>query len=120
MSDLILDENNDIQFDNNDLVFFEADDKNLIAQRIEIKLRNHKTEWFLDINNGIPWIQEVLSRNNSKDLADTLIKREVLLDPDVKTILSYTSRITNRTLVAHIEAKLVDDSIISINGEING
>lgn len=117
MTDIILDENNDITFLNNDFNLFEEDDNNLIAQRIEIKLRSYKGEWFRDINYGIPWIS-ILSRNGNKNIADNNIKKTILQDEDIKSISKYSSVVRSATLKVTFTAKLKAGGSTTINLEL--
>lgn len=118
MTDIVLDENNDITFKNGDLNLFEETDPLLIAQRLEIKLRLNKGEWFLDINQGIPWQQEILSKNNQRNLADTYIRRTIISDEDIKSITQYTATFNNGVYSVFFNATLKDGGTADINLEI--
>lgn len=37
-----------------------------VAQRILVRLRNIKGEWFLDLENGVPWFQSILGSKFSE------------------------------------------------------
>jgi len=110
MTDVVLDENFGIVFEDNDMKLFQEDDPRLVAQRLEIKLSSYKGEWFLDRNYGIPWIQEILSRRGTKDLADANIRRVILSDPDVKSITNYRSSVRNSKLEVVFDGTLVNGS----------
>lgn len=122
MTDIILDDNNDITFDGDDLAFFEVEkgviNPYLVAQRLEIKLRSFKGEWFRDINYGIPYIPNILSRNNQRELADTYIKQVIKKDPDIKSIKSYTGAFSQGVYSVFFSATLKDGSTAPIGLEI--
>lgn len=93
MTDIVLDNaNNDITIENSDFKLFEQGDNALIAQRLEIKLRVLKGEWFRDINNGMPYYQEILNEANNSSIADTYIKKTIVDDPDILSISYYQSQ----------------------------
>lgn len=117
MTDIILDERNDITFKNNDFNLFEEYDNNLIAQRLEIKLRSYFGEWFRDVRYGIPWFQEIFTRRNKKDLADTYIKRTIQQDRDVRSITKYTSTVSDSKLKVVFTAKLNNGDTATLNLE---
>lgn len=118
-TDIILNRTtNDITFSGNDLAFFEEDSPENIAQRLEIKLRSYKGEWFRDINYGIPWIQSILSQGNSKALADTYVRKTITQDPAIKSIVSYTSTTTDQKLNVSFKANLISGSYTIIQLEI--
>ena len=122
MTDIILDKNNDITFDGDDLAFFEIEkgaiNPYLVAQRLEIKLRSLKGEWFRDINYGIPYIPNILSRNNQRDLADTYIRQVIKKDPDIKSIKTYTATFSKGVYSVYFEGTLKDGSSTGIGLEI--
>lgn len=123
MTDIVLDkENNDITFDGDDLAFFEVNkgeiNPYLVAQRLEIKLRSLRGEWFLDVAYGIPYIPDILSRNNQRDLADTYIKQVIIKDPDIKSIKSYTGSFAQGIYSVFFEATLKNGSSAPLGLEI--
>ena len=123
MTDIILDkQNNDITFDGDDLAFFDVEkdviNPYLVAQRLEIKLRSLRGEWFRDVNYGIPYIPNILSRNNQRDLADTYIKQVIKRDPDIKSIRSYTGIFSQGVYSIYFEGVLKDGTTAPIGLEI--
>lgn len=118
MTDIILDQQNDITFSGDDFNLFSEDDNSLVAQRLELKLRSYLGEWFRDINYGIPWQQSILSKTNTKSLADTYIKNTIYQDVDIKSIKSYTSFSREAILYVTFTAILQDGSTATINLEL--
>lgn len=118
MTDIILDDNNDITFKNGDLNLFEETDPLLVAQRLEIKLRLNKGEWFRNINEGIPWQQEILSKNNQRNLADTYIRRTIISDEGIKSINQYTSTFNKGVYSVFFSATLADGGTADLTLEI--
>lgn len=61
--DLKLDENDDIVFENGDLVFTRGIDA--IVQQCRISLKMFQGEWFLDLDAGIPYWESILGQKPS-------------------------------------------------------
>lgn len=119
MTDIILENNtNDITFDGDDFALFEEGDNSIIAQRLEIKIRSLKGNWFRDINYGIPYFQEIFSEANNGALADTYIKQIIINDPDILSILSYTSELEEQTWKIVFSGKLSNGQTLEINLEV--
>lgn len=70
-----------------------------VAQIIGTRLRLWVNEWFLDLEDGTPWLQQVIGKG-TRDLYDTVIRQRVLETPGVTSIESYSSEYdgTLRTL----------------------
>lgn len=122
MTDIILDRNNDITFTGDDLSFFQVEkdiiNPLLVAQRLEIKLRSLRGEWFRDINYGIPYLPDILSRNNQRSLADTYIKQVIEKDPDIKSIKTYRGTFSDGIYSVYFEATLKDATTVPIGLEL--
>jgi len=83
--------------DVNDVVFkngqtpVTTDEKTKVAQRLKIKLQTFLGEYFLNTQAGVPYYQRVFGKVRNKSLVDTIFQRQILEDPDVLEILSYSS-----------------------------
>lgn len=94
-TDIILDTTtHDIVISNKDINLFDKVE-NLTVQRVKINLLNLRGEWFRDITTGLPYLQEITGKRNTKDVADTLIKNMILSTIGVQSILSYSSSINS-------------------------
>ena len=115
MVDIVL-KNGDINITGNDVTLFTEDEKDLeTAQRLEIKLKSYKRDWFRNKLYGIPWITEVLSKRGSKDTADAYIKSTILSDPEVKSIISYNSRVEESAVLSvTVSIRLKNNNEITI------
>ncbi len=60
------------------------------AQRLEQKLLLWRGEWFLDVNAGFPWLQDILGRRPSPQVVRSLIFDLVQSDPEVRAVESLT------------------------------
>lgn len=54
-----------------------------IAQRIRIRLKFFLGEWFLNINYGIPYFQEVFVKNTDLSELNAIFKNAILTTPGV-------------------------------------
>ncbi len=61
-----------------------------VAQAVQTRLKLCRAEWFLDVTDGTPWLQEILGRNTNYDLE---IQKRILDTPGVTEIVSYSSNV---------------------------
>jgi len=85
-------------------VNFYKDDPVGVAQAVLTRLRLWLTEWFLDIEEGMPWVEGVLGKQQ-QTTADNTIRAHVLETQGVSSITDYGSQFNpdNRTLAVQIE-----------------
>jgi hypothetical protein len=62
-----------------------------LGQRIKIKLLFFKNTYFLDLDFGIPYYEQVFIKGTSKKLLDALFKQAIFRTPEVGSILTYKS-----------------------------
>lgn len=62
-----------------------------VEQRLYIKLRTFKGEWYLNTNYGLPWLEEVLGVKVRKSTVDMIIQKAILEEAGVERITSFTS-----------------------------
>lgn len=97
MTDIRLDElTNDILISGGKLSII-SDNARAVRQRLLIRLRTFKGEWFLDSAVGVPYFQSILRQGVRKELVDVLLKRTILETEGVQRITSYSSTL-NRQL----------------------
>ncbi len=80
---------NDYTFGNGQLDFY-RDIPEAVAQSVKTRLLLWLGEWFLDINEGTPYMQGILGKY-SKSTADITIQDRVLATPKVVGINNYES-----------------------------
>jgi hypothetical protein len=81
-----------------------------VRQQIAIRLQFFKGEWFLDLDFGVPWFQEILGiKPPPLDRIEDIIRTQVLTTPDVLELesleLDYNG--ANRTLAVSLRAKTI-------------
>ncbi len=91
----LLDSNGDITTSG---VQFTSEQKE-IAQTVETRLRLYLGEYFRDINDGTPWLQQILGKGSSLSVKESLIKRRILQTEGVNSIFKFDTDfdLNNRT-----------------------
>lgn len=77
--------------------------QDIVAQRLKISLQTFLGEWFLDIDTGIPYFQQILNKIRSKSTVDTIFQQAILNDPGVVELLSYQSVLDSSRRGFHLE-----------------
>ena len=67
------------------------------AQRLYIRLRSFKGEWFLNEEHGVPWLEEVLGKKVRKSTVDMIIQSTILDVVGVKKLIKFESTFNNKT-----------------------
>lgn len=89
--DILLDE------DTHDIVFVNGgtpitpDQKTTVAQRLKIRLQTFLGEYFMNTNAGIPYYQRIFGKIKNKSTVDAIFQRQILEDPGVIEIVTYSS-----------------------------
>jgi hypothetical protein len=67
--------------------------QDVVAQRLKITLQTFLGEWFLDLDTGIPYFQQILNKVRSKTTVDAIFQTAIINDPGVIELLSYESEL---------------------------
>lgn len=83
---------------------FLVDSPGAVAQAVLTRLRLSQGEWFLDTQEGTPYLSQILG-TNTLYTKDTAVKDRILNTPGVKSILSYYSTTVDRvfSVVAKVD-----------------
>ena len=84
-NDLLLDDNNELVFDQYDLVL--TDRNNITKQKLKQVLTLFKGNWFLNEDEGMPYFEEILGTNASLSRIESLFVREIQTVEEVSEIL---------------------------------
>jgi hypothetical protein len=97
---------------NGDLVL--VDNADAIQQHLIQRLKLFRGEWFLDLDAGVPYFQDILVKNPNPVLVDGVLKDAILETPGVLELSSFsmTYDSTARTLVVAFQVE-------TINGPVN-
>lgn len=87
----------DIKFKNGPLTpeFTTQSRTEVVAQRLLIRLRTFRDEWFLDTEYGVPY-WSILGRKTTKSAVDLIFQREILAENGVKELTFFESTFANR------------------------
>lgn len=66
-----------------------------LAQRLLIRLRTFKGEWFLDQDLGVDYFGQILGKNRNKATVDAIIQAEILQEREVLQLDEYNSTYNN-------------------------
>lgn len=90
MTDIKLTDDGDISFSETSFKDMEIITGNEeIAQRLRIKLRSFLADWFLDLDDGIPYFQEVFTKNPSINVIRAFFKSAILSVEGVSSLLTF-------------------------------
>jgi len=114
MSTIKIDVDGNFELVNNSLQITEGTDT--IDQTLRHRLRTFKGEYFLDINTGIAYYQEILKKNPNSVIIDTIFKREILNTDGVVELLEFSIDISSaRELTLTFRASTTDGSEINFS-----
>lgn len=88
--------------DSHDLLFVNGEcpvtteSREVVAQRLTIRLNSFFGEWFLNTKYGVPWFERILGRKTSKAGVDRILQEQILQERGVLEITSFTSTFKNR------------------------
>lgn len=113
MSDLQLNKlTGDLDIQTGDLYL--NDPLEAIRQHLVSNLRSFKQEWFLNLDQGVPYFQEVLRKNPNPVVIDAIFKEAIINTVGVNELTSF--ELTFDT----VQRKMIlDFSVDTIEGEIN-
>lgn len=117
MGDLALDDNWDLEIVNGDLVIL--DPVSTITQLLRQRLSMFLGEWFLDASKGVPYFEDVLKKDVTLEIIDSILKTVVLETPGVEDLLSFVLDYDpdGRTFSVAFQATHKND-VIDFNEEI--
>lgn len=84
-----------------------------VKQRLKITLLTFKGEWFLDTKFGIPYFQQIFGKARKKDTVDSIFYNQILADPDVAEVASFSSTISGRSYTLVFTVKISDGTTTS-------
>lgn len=85
---------------------FYIDKPEAVAQAVMTRLKLWRGEWFIDVQDGTPYSQEILGKRQRGGSPDGAIKRRILQTEGVKEILSYSSNFDGNTRRLKIDATI--------------
>ena len=64
-----------------------------VVQHVRTRLLFYLGEWFLDINAGTPWYQEVFQKPINLNNIESVIKTRIALTPELASITEFSMEI---------------------------
>lgn len=116
-----LDQNNDLIVRNGKLLTVEAGAE--VVQHVRTRLQFYLAEWFLDVNAGTPYYQEVFVKPVNLARIESIFKTRILQTPRVARLLEFSMEYTGeniRRLVVNFTAETSYGEIINEKVTING
>ena len=113
MSDLLFNETTkDLDLSAGDLSLSEGKDS--IDQHLRANLRAFKGEWFLNLDDGIPYFQDVFRKNQSPVVIDAIFKEAILKTTGVIELTEFEIKVDTVT-----RKLLLDFAVNTIEGELS-
>lgn len=88
MIDILLDDSHDIDISGGFAKLTTEEEG--ILQEIEIRLQFFSGEWFLDVLQGIPYLDEILIKNANIESIKSIFAKEILDSENVEELISIT------------------------------
>lgn len=82
-----LDENWDMTFGHGLTNY--ARDQEAVSQNVKSKLQLLRAEWFLDVDAGVPYLQEIMVKPADLQLAEALIKQTILETEGISELITF-------------------------------
>lgn len=95
--DIILNDTGDIDFDNAEQATVTQEQRQDVAQRLQIKLRTFLGEWFLNTEVGVPYLQQIFGKGRKKSTVDIIFQTLILEEEDVLEIVDFNSTLDAAT-----------------------
>lgn len=88
------DESHDLLFVNGECPVV-TESREVVAQRLKIRLLSFRNDWFLNLSYGIPYFQRIFKKT-TKVGVDRIFQEEILAERGVLEITSFNSTFKNR------------------------
>jgi len=93
MRDFALTDSFDIDVSGEDLFFVYDIDQ--LAQNLKIRLQTFLAEWYLNIEIGVPYFQEIFKKNPNEIIVTNYIKKVIKETEGILNILSFSFSYNN-------------------------
>lgn len=91
-----------VDVETGDLVYTNADTPPVtdgtrqdVAQRLQIKLQTYLGEWFLNIENGVPYYERILRKGVRKEDIDVIFQTLIREEDGVLEIIEFESTLSS-------------------------
>lgn len=85
-----------------------------IRQHLEANLRSFRSEWFLNLDQGVPYFQEVMRKNPNPILIDAIFKEAIINTVGVVELTEFELTYDNE-----LRKVLLSFAVDTVEGELN-
>lgn len=110
--DIKIDENRELVLTSDGDLALVQDDRDGIIQELNIRLAFFYSEWFLDVTQGVPYLEVILKKGTSVQTVNGIFIQEINAIEDVNEILEFDTTFDGDTRVYRLDFKL--DTIYGI------
>lgn len=86
---------------------FLIDSPTAVAQAILTRLNLWQGEWFLNLSEGMPWMQQILGHPPGGGIPDSAIRARILGTPFVRQLYDYASTYNSTARSFTVSAKVI-------------
>ena len=118
MTQLKMDDNDDVAIENNRLVWTENDSDEEIRQRLIQNLKFFLAEWFLDKNEGLPYFQAIFVKGTPADIVEGAFKDRIIGTNGVNDLQRFEPLDLNsatRELKVDFDVRTINGNNLTIN-----
>lgn len=118
MTQLKMDDNDDVAIINNGVALTQNNSDEEIRQRLLQNLRFFLGEWFLDQTEGLPYFQAVFVKGTPPDIVEAAFKDRIIGTDGVESLERFEPLDLNsatRELKVDFDVKTINGTIININ-----
>lgn len=118
MTQLKMDDNDDLAIENNKFVLTENDSDEEIRQRLLQNLRFFLAEWFLDKTLGLPFFQAIFVKGTPPDIVEASFKDVIIGTEGVDTLNKFDPLDLNsatRDLSVSFDVTTINGNNLTIN-----
>lgn len=111
MIDIALEQSSsDLSFNQFDFSLVDGIDQ--IRQNLFIRLKFILGEWFLDINEGVPYYEDIFLKNPNQIIVENVFKQEIINTRGIEEILTFESDFNREKRIFY-----VNFSVRTISGQ---
>jgi hypothetical protein len=114
--DLLLGSDNDLEIVNFDLQL--TDNNTTLKQLLKQELKTFKGDWFLDVDKGLPYYQEILGQRNSIDAVRSIFIEAIKSVDGVEEIIDLELNLDGKNRTLEIKFTVLDAFSQTLNIEI--
>lgn len=72
-----------------------SENRQIVAQRLTIRLKTFLSEWFLDTTYGVPYWEQILGKKTTKNAVDRVFQEQILSERGVLEITEFNSNLSS-------------------------